>query len=381
MNLPVYLDYNATTPLAPEVVEAIGPCLGPLFGNPSSPHQYGVAARQAVNKGREQVAEMLGCPPDEVIFTSGGTEANNMAIKGVALAYAERGRHIITSAVEHPATLEPCEFLAGQGYEITILPVDAAGMVRVEDVAAALRDDTILVSIMHANNEVGTIQPIAEIARLAHARGALVHTDAAQTVGKVPVRPDDLGADLLSIAGHKFYAPKGVGALYARRGVRLAKFMHGAGHENDRRASTENLLGIVALGAAARLVTEYLGEHAAHLRAMRDRLWARLEAGAGDVRRNGHPTESLPNTLNVGFRGLDATDLLAELYDDVAASAGSACHSNEVSISPVLEAMGVPFAYARGTLRFSVGRGTTEEEIDHAAEAIVRAVEALREQA
>lgn len=379
MDLPVYLDYNATTPLAPEVVEAIAPCLGPLFGNPSSPHRYGIEARQAVNRGREQVADMLGCAPDEVLFTSGGTEANNTAILGVARAYAERGRHLITSAVEHPATLEPCAFLAGQGYEVTILPVDGRGMVDPDAVARALRPDTVLVSIMHANNEVGTIQPIAEIARLAHAHGALVHTDAAQTVGKVPVRPEALGADLVSIAGHKFYAPKGVGALYVRRGVRVNKFMHGAGHESGRRASTENLLGIVALGAASRLVTEHLGEYAEHLRAMRDRLWARLQAEAGDVRRNGHPTESLPNTLNVGFRGLDATALLAELYDDVAASAGSACHSNEVSLSPVLEAMGVPFAYARGTLRFSVGRMTTAEEIDHAAGAIVRTVAALRE--
>ncbi|HUS79806.1 MAG TPA: cysteine desulfurase family protein [Armatimonadota bacterium] len=378
MNLPVYLDYNATTPLAPEVVEAIQPCLGTLFGNPSSPHAYGIAARRSVEAARAQVAAMLGCAVDEVVFTSGGTEASNTAIKGVALAGVGRGRHLITAAAEHPATLEPCAALAAQGWEVTVLPVDGHGRVRPEDVAAALRPDTVLVSIMHANNEVGTLQPIVEIAALAHAAGALLHTDAAQTVGKAPVRVDALGADLVSIAGHKFYAPKGVGALYVRRGVTLAKFMHGAGHEANRRASTENLLGIVALGAACRLVAEHLAEHAAHLRAMRDRLWARLAAEAGDVRLHGHPEERLPNTLSVGFRGLDATDLLAELYDDVAVSAGSACHSSEVSISPVLRAMRVPEEYARGTLRFSVGRMTTGEEVDYAAAAVVRAVRGLR---
>lgn len=379
MKLPVYLDYNATTPLAPEVVEAIQPCLGPLFGNPSSPHAYGIAARRAVEQARAQVADMIGCATDEIVFTSGGTEATNTAIKGVAQARAERGRHIITAAAEHPATLDTCAALAAQGWEVTVLPVDEFARVRPADVASALRHGTALVSIMQANNEVGTLQPIAEIARLAHAAGALMHVDAAQTVGKVPVRADDLGADLISIAGHKFYAPKGVGALYVRRGTPLAKFMHGAGHEANRRASTENLLGIVALGAASALVTEHLDAYATHLRAMRDRLWERVRADCGGMRLNGHPTERLPNTLNVGFRGLDATELLAELYDDVAASAGSACHSNEVAISPVLAAMGVPLEYARGTLRFSVGRMTTEEEVDYAAAAIVRAVRRLRE--
>lgn len=378
MPKPVYLDYNATTPLAPEVVAAIQPCLGPLFGNPSSPHAYGIAARRAVEAARALVAAMLGCAPDEVIFTSGGTEANNTAIKGVARALAGRGRHIITAAVEHPATLETCAALAAEGWEVTVLPVDSTARVDPRDVAAALRPDTALVTIMHANNEVGTIQPIAEIAALAHAAGALLHIDAAQTVGKVPVHVDALGADLLSVAGHKLYAPKGVGALYVRRGVPLAKFMHGAGHEGGRRASTENLLGIVALGEACRLVTEHLPDYAAHLGALRDRLWAGIAPGAGDLRRHGHPQACLPNTLSVGFHGLDATDLLAELYDDVAASAGSACHANEVTISPVLAAMGVPEEYARGTLRFSVGRMTTAAEVDAAAAAIVRAVRTLR---
>jgi cysteine desulfurase len=378
MDQPVYLDYNATTPIDPRVAEAMQPCLGPLFGNPSSPHLYGVAAKKAIEAGREQVAAMLGCSPGEVVFTSGGTESNNAALKGVAEAYAGLGRHIITSAIEHPAILEPCEYLTGKGYEVTILPVDEYGIVAPEQVEAAIRDDTILVTIMHANNEVGTIQPIREIAAIAHAHGALMHTDAAQTPGKLPVNVDELDVDLLSLAGHKLYAPKGVGALYVREGVRLNKFMHGATHEQNRRASTENLMGIVGLGAACHLVTTNLGEYAAHMGAMRERLRAGLQGALADTRVNGHPTLFLPNTLSIGFRGLDATDILVELVDSVAASAGAACHTDQVTVSAVLQAMRVPFEYARGTLRLSVGRHTTPEEIDRAVEAIVGAVRRLR---
>ncbi|MHB0858094.1 MAG: cysteine desulfurase family protein [Anaerolineae bacterium] len=378
MEKPIYLDYNATTPIAPEVVDAIQPCLGPLFGNPSSPHVYGIKAKQAVERAREQVARFLGCAPGEVVFTSGGTESNNMALKGVAEAHALRGRHIITTAVEHPAILEPCEALALGGYEITVLPVDAYGRLDPEEVERALRSDTILVSVMHANNEVGTIQPIAEVAALAHARGALMHTDAAQTPGKLPVQVQDLGVDLLSLAGHKLYAPKGVGALYVRQGTHLAKFLHGAGHEANRRASTENLIGIVGLGAACELAGRDLEIHARKMAGLRDRLEAGLLRVAGEVRINGHPQQRLPNTISASFRGLNASDLLVELSDTLAVSAGAACHSDQVDVSAVLLAMRVPFDYARGTLRFSLGRYTTEDEIDRAIEAVAEAVAALR---
>jgi cysteine desulfurase len=378
MGAPIYLDYNATTPIAPEVAEAIMPCLGPLFGNPSSPHWYGIEARQAVERARSQVAAMLGCTPKEIVFTSNGTEANNMALFGIAEACAGQGRQIITSAVEHPAILEPCKELARRGYEVTIVPVDEYGLVSPADVRKALRPDTLLVSIMHANNEVGTIQPIAEIAAIAHAHGALVHTDAAQTPGKIPVNVDALGVDLLTIAGHKLYAPKGIGALYVRQGVRLAPFIRGGGQEGGRRPSTENVLGIVGLGAASALIEAHLPQYAAHLRALRDRLAAGLTPALGDLRINGHPMFCLPNTLSVGFRGLNASDLLVELSEEVAASAGAACHANLVTVSPVLQAMGVPLDYARGTLRFSVGHMTTAEEVDRAVEAIGRAVGRLR---
>jgi len=377
MQMPIYLDYNATTPIAPEVAEAITPCLGELFGNPSSPHSYGIAAKRAVEGARANVAAMLGCNPDEVLFTSGGTEANNLAISGVVQALRERGRHIITSSIEHPAVIEPCRALASLGFAVTTLPVDEHGRVSPDDLANALREDTILVTIMHANNEVGTVQPIAEIVRLAHAAGALVHTDAAQTPGKVPVDVEALGVDLLSIAGHKLYAPKGVGALYVRAGTPLHPFTRGAGHERGLRPGTENLIGIVGLGAAATLVQPHLEQDASHLSAMRDRLESGLRRLGADIRMHGHPIERLPNTLSVGFRGIEAEDLLVELADEVAASAGAACHAGDVTVSDTLRALGVPLAYARGTLRFSVGRNTTAEEIDHAIAAIGRALERL----
>jgi cysteine desulfurase len=374
MAQPVYLDYNATTPLDPAVAKAIEPCLGPLFGNPSSPHTYGIEAKRAVEHARAQVADMLSCVPTEVIFTSGGTEANNLAILGVAEALRDRGHHIITSAIEHPAVIEPCRWLEQHGFDVTVLPVDEHGLIAPETVAAALRDDTILVTVMHANNEVGTIEPIADIAKLAHKAGALVHTDAAQTVGKVPVAVDELGVDLLSVAGHKLYAPKGVGALYVREGTPLLPFTRGATHERGLRPGTENLIGTIGLGAAAALVAGNLEGHASHMATMRDRLQEGLLALGADLCVHGHPTQRLPNTLSVGFRDMDATDLLVELIDDVAASAGAACHSNELSVSDTLKAMQVPLAYARGTLRFSVGRFTEASEIDRAIAAIARAL-------
>lgn len=377
---PVYLDNNATTPIDREVVEAMLPYLTEHFGNPSSAHAYGRAARQAVEHAREQVAELLGCRPDEVIFTSGGTESNNMVIKGVAEACRERGRHIITSAVEHPAVLEPCRVLAQQGYTVTILPVDEWGRVSPADVGQALTGETILVSIMLANNEVGTLQPVAEIAEMAHAQGALVHTDAAQAVGKVPVDVAALGVDFLTLAGHKMYAPKGVGALIQRSGVSLPKFMHGAAHEANRRAGTENVPEIVGLGQAAEIARRDLAQNMAHMRAMRDRLAEGLVKNLGDVRRNGHPEHCLPNTLSVSFRGVQANVLLERIGERVAASAGAACHADEVTVSTVLAAMAVPTEYAMGTLRLSTGRMTTRAEIEMAVAAITEAVRALRDE-
>jgi len=378
---PIYLDYNATTPIDPRVAEAMKPYLYDIFGNPSSAHPYGVQARLAVENARAQVAALLDCSPAEIVFTSGGTEANNMAIKGVANAYRERGSHIITSAVEHPAVLEPCRYLEGQGYRLTVLPVDEYGMVDPSAVKQALTPETVLVAVMHANNEVGTIQRISEIAAIVHQHGALMLTDAAQSPGKIPVSVKDLGVDLLSVAGHKLYAPKGVGALYLRSSVRLTKFVHGADHEADRRAGTENVLEIVGLGKAAEIAGRNLEQTMAHMRAMRDRLWDGLNRELDTpnlLRLNGHPDQRLPNTLNVSFRSVEANTLLSEIGEQVAASAGAACHAESVDVSPVLEAMGVPLEYAMGTVRFSVGRMTTTEEVDRAVEVVAAAVRRMQ---
>ncbi|HEC21481.1 MAG TPA: cysteine desulfurase [Chloroflexi bacterium] len=375
---PVYLDYNATTPVDAEAVAAMLPYLSERFGNPSSAHPYGREARQAVERARAQVADLLGCQPEEIVFTGGGTESNNTVIKGVAEAYREQGKHIITTAIEHPAVLEPCEWLATRGYQVTILPVDEHGRLTPATLEKALMPGTILVSVMLANNEIGTIQPLAEVARLAHARGALVHTDAAQATGKIPVDVKALGVDFLSVAGHKLYAPKGVGALYIREGLRLPKFMHGASHEANRRAGTENVPGIVALGQAAEVARRDLSENMAHMRAMRDRLWEGLSARIPDIRRNGHTEHGLPNTLSVSFRNVEANALLERISDRVAASAGAACHADEVSVSAVLQAIGLPLEYAMGTLRLSVGKMTTPQEIDTAVAALVEAVGELR---
>ena len=361
----IYLDYNATTPIDPQVAAAMLPYVHGLFGNPSSSHSFGLAARQGVDKARSQVAGLLGCAVDDLIFTSGGTEANNHAIKGVAAAYRGRGNHIITSAVEHPAVTEVCRYLEGQGWRITYLPVDEYGLVDPQQVEDAITSETLLVTIMHANNEVGSIQPIAEIAEIAHRYGALLHSDCAQSVGKIPARVDDLGVDLLSIAGHKLYAPKGIGALYIRPGVQLEKLMHGANHERNRRAGTENVIEMVGLGEACELIERNLTDYSRNMGEMRDRLETGLLDSGADLRVNGHPEQRLPNTSSVSFRGLEADRVLANLAS-VAASAGAACHSDRVEISHVLTAMNVPTEYAMGTLRFSVGRFTTGEEIDRA---------------
>jgi cysteine desulfurase len=371
MRLPVYLDYNATTPVAPEVADVIEPFLRTGFGNPSSDHLYGRQARQAVDRARAQVAGLVGAEAAEVVFTGCATEANNLAIFGVARALRGARRHIVTSAIEHPAVLQPCRRLRDDGWDVSIVPVDGDARLDLGALARTLRDDTALVTIMHANNEVGTVQDIAEIAKLAHARGALVHTDAAQSVGKIPVDVDVLGVDLLTIAGHKFYATKGVGALYVRRGTPIAPVNVGAEHEQGLRPGTENVPAIVGLGEAARLARE--GGSSAHMqmRQMRDLLHRLLAEGVAGLALNGHPAQRLPNTLNVSFPGVSGRALLHAVETDVAASVGSACHSESEAVSGVLAAMGIGSRRAIGAVRLSVGVLTTDSEIRHAAQALV----------
>jgi len=358
----IYLDYNASTPVDPRVATAMRPLLEAAFGNPSSPHWAGSPARAALEHARGQVADLLGCASNEVVFTSGGSEANNMALKGVFFAHRDLGDHIITTAVEHPAVLAPLHFLEGLGARITVLPVDGTGRVDPASVEKAITSRTILVSVMHANNEVGTIQPIEAVSRITQARGILLHTDAAQSVGKIPICVAGLGVDLLTVAGHKLYAPKGVGALYVRRGVRLEPLVHGAGHERGRRAGTESALLATGLGEACVLALDLSPMDA--VRDVRDRFWTALCQRFGDrVVLNGHPEHRLPNTLNVSFIDWIGADLLARL-EGVAASTGSACHAGSVKLSPVLEAMGITPAIGKGAVRFSLGKTTTAEDID-----------------
>lgn len=375
---PIYLDYNATTPLDRRVIEVMRPYLDQHFGNPSSSHFYGRVARAAVEKARTQVASVLNCVPEEIVFTGGGTEANNYAIRGVALARRGKGNHIITSQIEHAAVTNVCNRLQADGFEITYVPVDEHGCVGVAEVAKALRPETILITLMHANNEVGTIQPIEDVARLAKSRAIVFHTDAAQSVGKIATDVKALGVDLLSIAGHKLYAPKGVGALYIREGLEVDLLMQGGGQEGGRRPGTENVLEIVGLGEACAIAGESLASLRAHMERMRERLVAGLLERVPRVRVNGHPTNRLPNTLSLSVEGVDASAVLSEIDEQVAASAGSACHSGQVHISPVLKAMNVPDEWARGTLRFSTGRLTTGADIDAAVTTIAGAVKELR---
>jgi cysteine desulfurase len=373
MNLErIYLDYNASTPVDTSVAEAMQAALKNGYGNPSSTHWAGAPAREIVERSRRQVAELLGCAPAEIVFTSGGSEANNFAIKGAFFARGDRRAHIITTRVEHPSIVTPCAFLDRQGARVTYLPVDGTGLVDPDDVRRAIRPDTLLVSIMHANNEVGTIQPIEACARIARERGVLFHTDAAQSVGKIPTRVVELGVDLLSIAGHKLYAPKGVGALYVRAGTALEPLVHGAGHEGGRRAGTESAMLAAGLAAACALAADLAPMES--VRNLRDQFWAALHARFGDhVVLNGHPERRLPNTLNVSFVGRIGADILAAI-DGVAASTGSACHSGRVELSPVLAAMGVPPEIGGGAMRFSLGRATRTEEISEAVERLSRAL-------
>ncbi|HEY5569066.1 MAG TPA: cysteine desulfurase family protein [Gammaproteobacteria bacterium] len=362
----LYFDYNASTPLAPEVAAVMRRVMGDAFGNPSSPHWAGAPARELIDKGRRQVADLVGCSPEEIVFTSGGSEANNLALKGVFFARDRDHPHIITTRIEHPAILSPCAFLERLGAQVAYLPVDSTGRIDPDTLRRAITPDTILISVMHANNEVGTIQPIEECAGIAREHGVLLHTDAAQSVGKIATKVDELGVDLLSLAGHKFYAPKGIGALYVRRGTALEPLIHGAGHESGRRAGTESALLIAALGKACELAQDLSVMQ--RVRALRDRLWDRLCQTFGDrIVLNGHPAQRLPNTLNVSFAGEVGAEILAML-DGVAASTGSACHAGRIELSPVLEAMGVRPEVGMGAVRFSLGRPTTQDDVDALAE-------------
>ncbi len=367
----IYLDYNATTPIDPRVAEAMGPYLTGGFGNPSSTHVEGRKAKEALEAARERVAGCLGCRPGEVVFTSGGSESNNLAIRGVV--EAQGGGHVVTSAVEHPAVLEVVRALHAEGrIELTVVGVDRRGRVDPAEVVDALRDDTVLVSLMLANNEVGTLQPVREVAEACRPRGVVLHTDAAQAVGKIPADVADLGVDMLSVAGHKLYAPKGIGALYLRDGVRIVPQIRGAGHERGLRAGTENVLLAVGLGAACDLVESEVEAEVSGLTDLRDRLVGKLRAGFDGLVEHGDPANRLPNTASVAFPGNEAATLLRDLGDEVAVSAGAACHSDGVRVSHVLDAMGIDADLARATVRLSVGRFTTTDEVERAARLVIQ---------
>ena len=366
---PIYLDYNASTPIDPKVAAAMQQTIERDFGNPSSAHWAGAPAHALVDMARQQVADLLGCSPTEVVFTSGGSESNNLAIKGLYFARQKPGAHIITTQVEHPAIVGPCKFLERLGARISWLPVDSTGRMNPDDLRQAISADTILISIMHANNEVGTVQPIEECAGIAQEHGIPFHTDAAQSVGKIPTKVGELGVELLTIAGHKLYAPKGVGALYVQSGIEVEPLLHGASHESGRRAGTESALLTTALGEACELASDL--SHVANIEALRDRFWVALREALGDhVVLNGHPENRLPNTLNVSFVDRVGAEIL-EKMPEVAASTGSACHTGRVELSPVLEAMGVSQETGAGAVRFSLGRMTTAQEIDTVSDRLV----------
>lgn len=377
MKLPVYLDYNATTPVAPEVADAMIPYLREHFGNPSSAHVFGQRAKLAVAQARASVAALIHARAADIVFTGSATEANNLALLGVARALGQRG-HLIISAVEHPAVTAPARRLEEAGWAVTVVPVDGCGRVSPQDVRAALRPDTALVSVMHANNEIGTLQPVAEIAAIVKSHGALMHTDAAQSAGKVPLDVEALGVDLLTLAGHKFYATKGIGALYVRGGTPIASVLAGAEQEHGLRPGTENVPAVVGLGEAARLALERLPVAELRLKTLRDLLHDKLRAAVPGLQLNGHPEHRLPNTLHVSFPGASGRELLDRCAGDVAASLGSACHSHGDAVSGVLAAMGFDAARAMGAVRLSVGWMTTGEEIGRAVPALVSAFESAR---
>lgn len=375
----IYLDYNATTPLHPEVLEAMLPFLKEVHGNPSSIHGFGQEARKGLDEAREKVAKLIGVSPGEIVFTSGGTEADNLAIQGVAFSLRHKGRHIITSSVEHHAVLRTCRYLEHEGFRVTYLPVDGLGQIDPDDVKHALTPETILITLMHSNNEVGTIEPIEEVGKIAASHGILFHTDAVQSIGKVAVDARAISVDLLSMSGHKLYGPKGVGALYVRDGVKLSPLLYGGHHEGNRRAGTENLPGIVAFGKAAELALSSLGLRHEAMRTLRDYFWDRIREEIPRVHLHGHPDRRLPNTLHVSFESVSAESLLIQLdLSGIAASAGSACTSGAMEVSHVLTAMGVPRSIAQGGVRFSLGPETTREEIDHTVSVLKAIVNRLR---
>lgn len=377
MNAPIYLDYNATTPVAPEVLEAMLALLREHFGNPSSSHPFGRVAAQAVAEARNQVATLIGARAHEIVFTGCATEANNLAVLGVARALGGAKRHLVVSAIEHPAVMAPALHLAEEGWRLTVVPVDGFGRVSPDDIAQALRPDTALVSVMHANNEIGTIQPIREIARITRERGVLLHTDAAQSAGKIAVDVDSLGVDLLTLAGHKFYAAKGVGALYIRQNTPVRNISFGADHEHGMRPGTENVPAIVGFGVAAQLARERLPQASSHLRELRDQLHALLTEAIPELMLNGHTDQRLPNTLHVSFPGASGRRLLDRASHIVAASLGSACHSEHDAVSGVLAAMGVSSVRAAGAVRLSVGSMTTPDEVRRAAKGLIEAWRAV----
>jgi len=368
---PIYLDHNASTPVLPEVLETMLPYLSGHYGNPSSAHVYGRAMREGVERAREQVARLIDCQPDEIYFTSGGTEANNLAIRGAAVANPGR-RHVLTSVIEHPATSGPCAFLQGMGYRVDRVAVDETGAVRLPDIRSAVDGQTLLVTVMHANSETGTLQPIGELAGIAHAAGALMHTDAAQSLGKVAVSVQREGVDLLSLAGHKLYAPQGIGALFVRSGTAIEPLLLGAGHERGLRPGTENVAAIAGLGRACEIAQSDLATESRRTTALRDHLWDRLNGQIPGLALNGHPFDRLPNTLNVRFPGISGNALLAEC-PAVAASTGSACHEGKDPASAVILAMGVPPEAAAGSVRLTLGRGTTKIDVERAADALIGA--------
>lgn len=375
----VYLDNAATTALSPRVLEAMLPYFTRYYGNPSSVHAFGREAKQGLDKARDQVAKALHCEPSEVIFTGCGTESDNTVLLGVAQRYRNKGKHIITTNVEHHAILHTCEYLEKQGYSVTYLPVDQDGLVTAEQVAAAIRPDTILVSIMFANNEVGTIMPIQEIGAVCKEKGVLFHTDAVQAVGHIPVDVQAMHIDMLSLSAHKFHGPKGVGALYCRKGIRLPSYIMGGAQERGRRAGTENVAGIVGLGAAIQLATEQLEENRAKMTALRDRLMTGIQARISEVKLNGHPTNRLPNNVNFSFKYIEGESILLMLdMNGIAASSGSACTSGSLDPSHVLLALGLPHEIAHGSVRLTLGDETTEEDIDYTIDVLEKTVARLR---
>lgn len=375
----IYLDHAATTPAHPEVVSAMAPYFSEIFGNPSSIHSFGQEARAAVESAREKIAALINAKKEEIVFTSGGTEADNFAIKGVAFANSKKGDHIITTPIEHHAVTEPCQFMKTLGYRVTYLPVDQYGTVSPEDVKKAITDKTVLVSVMHANNEIGTIQPIEEIGKITKEAGVYFHSDAVQTAGAIPVDVEKMNVDLLSVSAHKLYGPKGVGCLYIKKGTKMVPFMHGGGQEKNRRGSTENVPGIIGFGKAAELAIKELGERQQHLIPLRDRLIKGLQEKIDNALLNGHPTKRLPNNVSMCFEFIEGESMLLNLdMEGIAASTGSACSSATLEPSHVLLSIGRPHAIAHGSIRFSLGRMTTDQDIDTVLDVFPKIVDKLR---